>query len=132
MKKPRKQHFPFSINFNKKKNTNFVLFSFFECSIFFIGAGGGDRTHTSFRTWDFKSHASTIPPHRLETSLVLVLSQAPKASPLRLFLALSLKCEHFREPLNETSLGLIFVKQVAKKFRGFACLLLFPKNDKHF
>ena len=34
-----------------------------KCS-FFFGAGGGSRTHTSFRTQDFKSCASAIPPHQ--------------------------------------------------------------------
>ena len=43
-------------NLNKKRSS---LFNFLRS-----GADDGSRTHTSFRTQDFKSCASAIPPHR--------------------------------------------------------------------
>ena len=44
------------LNFSSEKLSDFKSSA--------LGAGGGSRTHTSFRTQDFKSCASTIPPHQ--------------------------------------------------------------------
>ncbi len=51
------------------------------------GAGGGSRTHTDFHPRDFKSRASTIPPHQLVANCVLARFQTCLKS-----IALSLVC----------------------------------------
>ncbi len=65
-KSPAKRDFAWSRN--EKTSVYATLFEFIQkqtFSVFAAGAGGGSRTHTSFRTQDFKSCASAIPPHQL-------------------------------------------------------------------
>ena len=54
----------FASSFFMPRYRRFIEKDFCLCKSLFRGAGGGTRTHTPLLTWDFKSHASAIPPHR--------------------------------------------------------------------
>ena len=102
------------------------------------GAGGGSRTHTDFHPRDFKSRASTIPPHQLVANCALARFQTSLKS-----IALSLVCSSspkmtsiFVGPIkwvtDPRKLRSCSFSNKFEKYRLITCLLLFPKNDKHF
>ena len=108
--------------------------------IFFIilfGAGGGGRTHTSFRTQDFKSCASAIPPHQHVASLALARFEhkCPKHRfDTRLLLfsktprsVLRFQCESFKgrlvAPLPQNTQGILGdpLKRVGDPRKSLSC-----------
>ena len=99
---------------------------YIEPKILRLGARGGTRTPTSFRTADFKSAASTIPPPGLvcETTK-FTRGHNESQSKLRIGLGMAfIFCRDFcHDRLNAQKMGSLIGAYVAKKYTNHFTLV---------